>query len=509
LKNVSPAENGGKSNLRDDALVFSYDWNMWIRSDARYDGTKQTYWWAYTQYPLLLNVDQDGDAIKTKHELGGYDPNNDGVSDTPLHRFGASPFYKDVFVEEDYMAGPPGATWNFSMTAPAMSLAVAEMAKKGINLHIVVGNQVAYQANLGNPGFSWTTHFDPIKNANFAAARVPFFHYCLFANHYNGGSSSGISRGIPASDFIVSLGGITNLGWQAGTFLHELGHNLGLHHGGPDDTNNKPNFVSIMNYEFQASGIYKDNSYQFLYSDITCNSLNEAALNENTGVVCATGSSTYWTRICSAGDAWDQVNTNFDFNQNGALQSSVSANLNCDGTIGTLAGGNNDYNALIFNGGSIGSAAKRDVAARDVAARDVAARDVAEHDVAERDVAEERERDVAGEREEELIYEPPIDRIPAPPSNHRIEALASLKPHVDGRQFLTSTKFFPDIIKSKEHAVEVKPEGFYPAGNRRGGGNAKVNTAPVRVNVDDVVELPETPVVPADSGRNTAAFGRV
>jgi hypothetical protein len=295
----------------------------------------------------------------------------------------------------------------------------------------------------------------------------------LFANHYNGGTSSGISRGIPGSDFIVSLGGITDLGWQAGTFLHELGHNLGLHHGGPDDTNNKPNFISIMNYEFQASGIYKDNSYQFLYSDITCNSLNEAALNENTGVVCATGSSTYWTRICSAGNAWDQVNTNFDFNQNGALQASVSANLNCDGTIGTLAGGNNEYSALIFNGGSIGTAAKRDVTER-----------------------------------EELIYEPPIDLIPAPPSNHPIEALASLKPHVDGKQFLTSTKFFPDIIKNKEQAVEVKPEGFYPTGNRR-GGDARINTAPVRVDINEVFERPETPVVPADSNRNTAAFGRV
>jgi hypothetical protein len=38
---------------------------------------------------------------------------------------------------------------------------------------------------------------------------------------------------------------------QAGTFMHELGHNLGLDHGGGDGTNNKLNYLSVMNYAFQ------------------------------------------------------------------------------------------------------------------------------------------------------------------------------------------------------------------------------------------------------------------
>jgi hypothetical protein len=32
--------------------------------------------------------------------------------------------------------------------------------------------------------------------------------------------------------------------------MHELGHNLGLHHGGDVDTNLKPNYLSVMNYAF-------------------------------------------------------------------------------------------------------------------------------------------------------------------------------------------------------------------------------------------------------------------
>jgi hypothetical protein len=52
--------------------------------------------------------------------------------------------------------------------------------------------------------------------------------------------------------------------WQrfivASSFMHELGHNLGLHHGGGfgvsgDDTNFKPNYISVMNYNHIFSGI--------------------------------------------------------------------------------------------------------------------------------------------------------------------------------------------------------------------------------------------------------------
>jgi hypothetical protein len=40
-------------------------------------------------------------------------------------------------------------------------------------------------------------------------------------------------------------------GEQEGTFMHELGHNLGLEHGGDDELNYKPNYLSVMNYTFQ------------------------------------------------------------------------------------------------------------------------------------------------------------------------------------------------------------------------------------------------------------------
>ena len=32
--------------------------------------------------------------------------------------------------------------------------------------------------------------------------------------------------------------------------MHELGHTLGLQHGGADDVNLKPNYLSVMSYAF-------------------------------------------------------------------------------------------------------------------------------------------------------------------------------------------------------------------------------------------------------------------
>jgi hypothetical protein len=85
-----------------------------------------------------------------------------------------------------------------------------------------------------------------------------------------------INGGLPVGplpnqgNFMVTLGGVIqdrnvrptvfNVG---GTFMHELGHNLGLRHGGGSDFTHdaedtptfKPNFLSVMNYSFQLSGI--------------------------------------------------------------------------------------------------------------------------------------------------------------------------------------------------------------------------------------------------------------
>jgi hypothetical protein len=72
-------------------------------------------------------------------------------------------------------------------------------------------------------------------------------------------------------NFVVALGGFLDAGlssdvvvrFEAGTFMHELGHNLGLWHGGGlfdhgEFINYKPNFISVMNYRDQGGILQAD-----------------------------------------------------------------------------------------------------------------------------------------------------------------------------------------------------------------------------------------------------------
>jgi Domain of unknown function DUF11/Cep192 domain 4/HYDIN/CFA65/VesB-like, Ig-like domain len=107
-----------------------------------------------------------------------------------------------------------------------------------------------------------------------------FEHYTIFGHfaqdteEFVCSSFTGVAELPPfetGQNFVVALGSLTDLTfvsdtvlpWQAGTFMHELGHNLGLNHGGGlfdqgDFTNYKPNFISVMNYYDQPGILQAD-----------------------------------------------------------------------------------------------------------------------------------------------------------------------------------------------------------------------------------------------------------
>ena len=78
--------------------------------------------------------------------------------------------------------------------------------------------------------------------------------------------------------------------------MHELGHNLGLRHGGVDNTNCKPHHVSVMNYAYQFPNSVPDRPLNFspllgAAAPLQCSipavtgiGLNEGCLNESLGV---------------------------------------------------------------------------------------------------------------------------------------------------------------------------------------------------------------------------------
>ncbi len=121
---------------------------------------------------------------------------------------------------------------------------------------------------------------------NCLTAKRQVFHYVMYVNYQAGNiPSSGWSE-ILGNDFLISMGnyknnGVGNLDEQEGALMHELGHNLGLDHGGVNDANNcKPNYLSAMNYVFMFNET-ADPNRPLDYSNATLGSLNEASLTDS------------------------------------------------------------------------------------------------------------------------------------------------------------------------------------------------------------------------------------
>jgi hypothetical protein len=180
--------------------------------------------------------------------------------------------------------------------AGALDAVVAAFAAHGVNLHIDPVHQAVPHSHVvtfdevfvGCTGVSvppgevgaYAVSFYDVKSAYFDPRRALAYHYAVFG-HYSSCDdaadckqcgyppfATGIAE-LPGNDLIVSLGHffndqggpplVTNVG---GTFMHELGHNLNLHHGGgtEDLPNYKPNYLSVMNYSYQLSGILESDA---------------------------------------------------------------------------------------------------------------------------------------------------------------------------------------------------------------------------------------------------------
>ena len=161
--------------------------------------------------------------------------------------------------------------------------------------------------------------FEAIKLANFDANRCNVFHYSLWAHNLYGpvnqeGGPSGLSQGIFTDDFLVSLGWPNDLFWakfpdrkvlEAGTFMHEIGHNLGLRHGGAFDFPYfKPNYRSVMSWRYQVTGVDTncdaEGDGEIDLSDEVLPSLNEQSLVEANGLrgPCQPGHPINWNKSC-------------------------------------------------------------------------------------------------------------------------------------------------------------------------------------------------------------------
>jgi hypothetical protein len=140
---------------------------------------------------------------------------------------------------------------------------------------------------------------------------------------------------------------------HTGIFLHELGHTMGLRHGGRNDINWKPNYLSIMNYRFAMDGLTFDfngdmrvdrvnrdfnhdglpDLRSFSYSATVLPTLDErptpgfAGLDESDGISDQNTLTQYTCPVPAAlwvNDPWARGTGPIDWNCDGVLNSGVS-----------------------------------------------------------------------------------------------------------------------------------------------------------------------------------------
>ena len=244
---------------------------------------------------------------------GVVDSDLDGVPDTAkvsggtyagldLYAMGARPGQRDVFIEINEMDQANGSARDlgFVVRKEALQKVVDAFSPKGIKLHFDAGvrfntafspadfnlggsnavGSIPFTKCTGLPLISLPaipvgcSNFFEHKNKNLDVRRRVMFSYMLFANSQEttgAAGSSGLAE-VNGNDAMITMGGfgfttaaangftdVQNtqryINMQASTVMHEFGHNLGLRHGGFEDQNNKPNYISVMNYMYTLLGI--------------------------------------------------------------------------------------------------------------------------------------------------------------------------------------------------------------------------------------------------------------
>ena len=353
-------QNQYTTDIPEDFLVYEYI-GSWVKVP---DGASYLFLAMYdSQYcdndgkiKVTLEKDTDGDGLPNSWEKNGADFNKDNAPDFTLA--GADWQKKDIFVEVDCMQGH-----RLSAVARDQVMAAFQNAPDPINLHVEIddADNIAHQDSIRVDAYTgnWPD-FDSIKkdhfgtptqrnNTNVLKAKSMAYHYCLVIHNwaeFNATSSkwevtesSGLAEPY-GNDFIVSLGsftgGVGTVDEQAGTFMHELGHNLGLQHGGNDEVNYKPNYLSVMNYFFQTPE--KQFTRPLDYSRVAQPTLDEKDLDEPDGI----GAVAYWPTTVFSAPVWNATGGYWryvplpvstagaiDWNNNGEdNETGVRANLN-------------------------------------------------------------------------------------------------------------------------------------------------------------------------------------
>lgn len=245
--------------------------------------------------------DSDGDGLPDDWEINGYTDAN-GV-EFPLHRWGADPNRKDLFLqlnwmksewetkgcsekreyaasEDDFRKFLECADANVNVYRPSRAILndlVDLFDKRGYNLHIDAGD---YYSNIpglterkGGPTIDYSPIYFQDENGraevpgvrllkdrkDLLGARQSVFRVGIIGDQQERGNLSSGNGLISDGAFYVAKNYLmTSQEQMRNTILHEFGHNLGLTHSGASsvakpDSAYVPKYRSVMNYLYQFS----------------------------------------------------------------------------------------------------------------------------------------------------------------------------------------------------------------------------------------------------------------
>ncbi len=229
-------------------------------------------------------TDLDRDGIPDSAEVAG-----GSFAGLDLFAMGARADRPDIFIEVDVMESDDEGT---QPRRESLDRVVKAFAKENIAVHFDVGtlynsseslHPEDYNLGGGDPKVPYVPSielaheplhlngrgsFYTYKSQYMDTARISVFHYLLMGSSRmaDGGAGSAGAAELNGNDILITLGkwGLNSnsekntnilISYQSANIMHELGHNLGLGHGGKDATNLQPNHLSIMNYLYAIEGV--------------------------------------------------------------------------------------------------------------------------------------------------------------------------------------------------------------------------------------------------------------
>jgi len=327
--------------------------------------------------------DTDGDALDDGLEVKRY---TEGTNTLDLKALGANPRKRDIFLEIDYTSDwkPLQAAVDDVTRAFAAAPVKNHDGSQGIALHVDVSNQITL-----TKAFSDYPHeqVNEIKDDNIGPGRKIAYHYAIFAPSYGSTASSGISLADgPTVNLLVTLAGsmddetATLREKEAGTLMHELGHNLGLQHGGMQDNGElsafpyQPHYLSVMSYTYQFYGVHRNGTSVMDFARAPVRALDERSLNEVAAfsidadkpdpellslsypIICTSLTGTGENAHCHQLEViFGSPGKNIDLNRSGGTYQTmpVSADIDGDGQLTTIRGLAEEWTSLDYGGGGV------------------------------------------------------------------------------------------------------------------------------------------------------------